>query len=366
MILQALKEYYDRKLDLPRLGWFDGYIDFAIVINMDGSFAGLQPCFDMKGNKRERFSCRLPYVGKQARKHTMKGDDANLLWDNATFVLGLGKNGVKKLDSFISAIREKLAGIDDPAVDAVIIFLEGGRNDRKLFGPVLNDSKHAELINKGGVSMTFRMNNDDAPFVFDRPLIKNRISEGLSESKLTGACLVTGAIGVPIEENHLVIKNLYGAKKDPNVVSFNAAAYRSYGKTRGDNAPVSSTVAFAYTTALNHLTNSNNNKLQLGDATVVFWSERETQRSKEVEEFFGSVMKDDPDQMVTAVEAMFKSVKTGAFVEDDLTIKFFVLGMTPFRPRIAIRFWIVDTIKEMSDKICSHFHDIEIVQPQEP
>ena len=42
---------------------------------------------------------RLPAIGKQALKHTNTATDANLLWDNASFVLGIGKKGRKKLAS---------------------------------------------------------------------------------------------------------------------------------------------------------------------------------------------------------------------------------------------------------------------------
>ena len=57
-------------------------------------------------------------------------------------------------------------------------------------------------------------------------------------------------------------------------------------------------------------------------------------------------------------------MKTGAFAVEDSKTKFFVLGMTPFGPRIAIRFWIAETVKEMSGRICAHFDDTEIVQPK--
>jgi CRISPR-associated protein Csd1 len=366
MILQALKEYYDRKPDLPAFGWFDGFIDFAIVLDTEGNFLSLQPYFEVKNNKKTRYLCRLPYIGKQARKHTMSGDDANLLWDNATFVLGIGKNGNKKLNSFIDAIEKYLSSIEDQSIDAVLTFLKNGQNDRSRFDPIINDEAHGKVINEGGPTLTFRIINDDSLFVFDRPLVKNRVSDGLIDSDLVGTCLVTGKKNSKIEINHLVIKNLYGARKDPNVVSFNDQAYRSYGKNRGDNAPVCIPATFAYTTALNHLTASDSNRLKLGDATVVFWSEKKTKCSKEVEDFFGSVAADDPDRMISSVRALFRSVNTGAFAEEDLTSKFFVLGMTPFGPRIAIRFFIIDTVKGMSGKICAHFNDIEVDKSRVP
>jgi CRISPR-associated protein Csd1 len=46
---------------------------------------------------------------------------------------------------------------------------------------------------------------------------------------------------------------------------------------------------------------------------------------------------------------------------DEGASKFYVLGLAPNASRIAIRFWIVDTVAGMADKICRHFEDTKIV-----
>ena len=58
------------------------------------------------------------------------------------------------------------------------------------------------------------------------------------------------------------------------MVSFNAAAYESYGKdgAQGLNAPIGEYAA-AYTTVLNHILADDAHKQHLGDTTVVFWAE---------------------------------------------------------------------------------------------
>lgn len=369
MILQALKDYYDRKVNDPASGiaprgWFQGRIDFIIELTSDGTFKELYSEQTIKNNKPVSHSCLLPYIGKQALKHTMSGNDANLLWDNATFVLGLGKNGDKKLASFIVTIKERLGDINDPAVNSVLKFLEHGQRDPNTFAPIVRHFQYGEEIRKGRAYMTFHLAGDEYRFVFQRPSIKNRVSLAFEPSEETGTCLVTGEVDQPIELCHLVIKNLYGALKDPNVVSFNKGAFNSFGKNQSANAPVGKKAAFAYTMALNHLTaRESNQKLQVGDATAVFWSERDGNLEKQVGDFFSEPPKDDPDRGVRAVASLFKAVETGAFASDEDVVRFFVLGMTPFGPRIAVRFWIVDTVSGMARKICQHFKDTEIVLP---
>ena len=58
------------------------------------------------------------------------------------------------------------------------------------------------------------------------------------------------------------------------IVSFNLDAFESYGKSQSYNAPVGTRDAFRYTTALNRLLADDARRVRIGDATVVFWSDR--------------------------------------------------------------------------------------------
>lgn len=102
--------------------------------------------------------------------------------------------------------------------------------------------------------------------------------------------------------------------------------------------------------------------MQVGDASTVFWAEKATAFEKQFADFFGESPKDDPDRGTQAVEGLFKSLDTGAFsAEDDSDNRFYVLGLSPNASRIAVRFWIVDTVAGMADKIRQHFEDMSII-----
>jgi hypothetical protein len=87
-------------------------------------------------------------------------------------------------------------------------------------------------------------------------------------------CLVSGEQTAP-ERLHAAIKGVWGAQSSgANIVSFNLDAFNSYGKAQGANAPVGKAAAFAYTTALNHLlARDSRQRIQVGDASTVFWAE---------------------------------------------------------------------------------------------
>lgn len=363
MILQTLKEYYDRKAaDLPPVGWVSQRLDYAIVLARDGSFQQIDCLQETKGGKRERFPCTVPSIGKQALKHTNSGTDANLLWDNSSFVFGIGKKGTRKLDSFIATIKLWLGIANDEGVSAVLRFLESGQGSPAVFAPITEHREYGEDIGSGGPVLTFRVAGEEG-FVFDRPVVKQAIAANwsrLTENMGAGICLITGDTD-SIEPCHTVIKGVWKAQTSgATIVGFNDSAFRSFGKEQGKNAPVGKTAAFAYTTALNHLLRwDSTQKMQVGDATTVFWAAKTADSG--FEDFFGELWTDDPDRNTKAVESLYRSAQTGVFATDLDTTRFYVLGLAaPSKARIGIRFWITDTVAGMAGKVRQHFQDLRI------
>ena len=88
MILQALKEYYDRKPELPRIGFELKDIPFVIVLDDDGVPVGLNETAEGQGRARRAKSFLVP----QAVKRSV-GIVANTLWDNPEYVLGVSLKG---------------------------------------------------------------------------------------------------------------------------------------------------------------------------------------------------------------------------------------------------------------------------------
>jgi len=166
-----------------------------------------------------------------------------------------------------------------------------------------------------------------------------------------------------VERLHPALKGVRGANTSgANIVGFNLNAFRSFGRHQGENAPVGKQAAFAYTTALNFLLGKDSaQKLQVGDATTVFWTARASPLETQVADFFGEPKKDDPDRHTEAVRALYESVETGAFVTDSDQTPFYALGLAPNAARISVRFWHRGTVAEMAGRFRQHFEDIAIV-----
>jgi CRISPR-associated protein Csd1 len=368
MILKALADYYDRLAKdndsgIAPNGWFRGKIDFVVVLNESGNFVRLQ---NIRQPDRKRMVGRptmLPFIGKQALKHANSGKDANLLWDNASFVFGLGNKGRTKIESFIETLSHHLGHLNDLGVSAVLTFLKSGIQDATVFDPVLNDTEYGSEISKGAVCVTFALDGDSSPFVYLRPSVKTAISLPQSnESAVTGTCLITGDTQQPIELCHTVIKNIYGTQKDPNFISFNKDAFNSFGKHQGMNAPSSKRAVFAYITALNYLLASEHNRIQVGDASTVFWAKEFCDLEADLP-FYLAPKNGEETVSCEKVRSLFASVMNGV-PQQEGDLPFYVLGLAPNGPRLSVRFWYDGTVKELKERIAKHFSDIEMTRPE--
>ncbi|MBN1648521.1 MAG: type I-C CRISPR-associated protein Cas8c/Csd1 [Spirochaetales bacterium] len=373
MILQALKEYYDRKLADPESGiapggWVSGGLDFLIEIDPKGDFVGIESLQTKEGKKNISKPMLLPNIGTQALKHANSGKDANLLWDNAAFVFGLGDKGDLRLSSMISVLDEWFSDESNDEIESVKTFLRKGLADRNYFLPITKHSEYGEQICTGQPKLSFRIRNSKFSVIFESEYVKKIINKKATNMQITtdvpiGTCLITGDKEVPIELTHTVIKGVWGAQSaGATIVGFNKDSFNSYGKMQAMNAPVSKAAVSSYVTGLNYLLGSDQ-RLQVGDASTVFWSERKTNFESDFGFFFKEPEKDDPSANTNRILNLFNSVHSGAYMEDNGEDKFFVLGLAPNAARISVRFWQVGTVSEFAMKIRQHFEDLRIIKP---
>lgn len=371
MILQALKEYYDRKAAeglIAKNGWIMGGIDFLLELDANGNILNISDLRNTEGKKKISRALEVPNIGKQALKHSNSGNDANLLWDNASFVFGLGDKGNLRLQSMIETIDNWIGETSDLGVTAVRNFLSKGLENRKQFNTALNHPEYGEVFKEGSVKISFSCPQTEYKVVFHSPVVAKALSKvGIQEEGSdirVGTCLVTGEKNVAIEATHPVTKGVWGAQSSGAcIVSFNKDAFNSYGKTQSINAPVSKVVASQYGKALNDLLDSPRQCIHIGDASTVFWSERQSTFESDFSFFFKEPEKDDPDAGTHKVKALFESVNSGAYLEDNGDNRFYILGLAPNAARIAIRYWQVGTISEFASRIRQYFADFAIVKP---
>ena len=369
MILQALSDYYRRKQAdpdpanrLPAYGFEEKEIPFILEIDGDGRLVQILDTRSGEGKKKVAQRFLVPKAVKKT-----SGVKANLLWDTAEYVLGIDTRGKPQRVAEQHAAFH--AGIDalpeavqtDAGIAAVRAFLDHIDFDTLAACPAWEEIKTTNLL------LSFRLHGD-VELVCQRPAVTTLSAGEEPDDEATVTCLVSGEQAAP-ERLHAAIKGVWGAQSSgANIVSFNLDAFNSYGKAQGANAPVGKAASFAYTTALNHLlAKGSRQRIQVGDASTVFWAEEPHELEAALPDLFGEPPRDDPDRGADALRALYRAVETGRFGFGSDDTRFYVLGLAPNAARIAVRFWETAPAIELARRIKQHFDDIAVVRsPRDP
>ena len=358
MILQALYDYYHRCGDLPQKGMELKEIGFLIVIDKEGHFLRFE---DRRIDKKQaqRFLVKK-HVGRTSALA------ANYLYDNSGYVFGYSDKGdvIAQYQTF----KDKVKSIFDlhqnnEDIIAVQKFYE--QEQAEMLEQMKGDSLWPEIeknLNKKYSTFSFLIDGD-AKIVAEKTELLDIDKEQLSTAGKI--CLVSGKKGNIVETTTATM--IPGSQATAKLVSFQVSSgYDSYGKSKGGNAPISEDAEFAYTTALNHLLESNSrNKFMVGSRTFVFWASKNDEAGKQVEEsifnMFGfAEQEDDPNRNIEQVRKVFTAIYSGEIrtTSDDT---FYILGLAPNSARIAVVYWAEVPLREFAGSICRHFIDMEVV-----
>lgn len=365
MILQALCQYYDRKTaedgaSLPPPGLAFKELAFVIVLDDQGRFLRIDDTREGDGKNRRGKRQLVP----QPVKRTVNVA-ANLLWDNLEYTLGysqdLDPRELRKVElrhlAFLQRLRDLAVAVPgDVEISALQNFLSSNP-----VAALEQDSLWKE-VSAANPFVAFRVHGQRR-LICQSPAVTRCVADRRSGG--TGPiCLVSGTRG-PVATLHPSIQGVRGASTTgANIVSFNLRASESFGRQQGANAPTSSEAASAYTAALNRLLGRDSRqRIQVGDATTVFWAEKQSgdAATTAFADWFDPP-KDNPDAGTASVKALYEFGRGKPLTDED-DQRFYVLGLAPNRARLAIRFWHVATIRTLGERIFRYFEDIDITLP---
>ncbi|MFK8112279.1 MAG: type I-C CRISPR-associated protein Cas8c/Csd1, partial [Rubripirellula sp.] len=364
MIIPALSSYYERlandpEIDIAPQGFSRQKIAFRIVVDRNGKA-------QIQDNREQRGKKLLPrqFIVPGWAKPSGSGLNPCFLWDNTAYALGYKpddetpKRTLEAFEAFRTRHIELESEIDDIQFKLVCEFL------RRWNPAQITELDKAAMTEIGAGFCVFKIQGE-ANFVHEQPAIQTWwLSQLISESASSeqSQCLVTGATQ-PIARLHAPkIKGVVGAQScGAAIVSFNFDASESYGKEQGFNAPVSEQVAFQYATALNRLLDSRQ-RIQIGDATTVFWTEAPTEAENWLGGAFGTNASED-EGTKRKLDAILQTVRKGGMPSElgDADTDFYILGLSPNAARLSIRFWLRTTVGELLTSLGQHFRDLQIV-----
>lgn len=362
MILQSLTSYYEaleKKGKVPKYGYAMGKVAFLLSIDMEGGLRYITPLTEQVARGRgtttvnQERQIPLPFVRANAIR-------PQFLCDTSSYILGLSSNGrperVKEcFQQSRTFHQEVLKDCSSPVAQAVLAFFqqwEPNENHEVI-------SASPELLNGGFIIIEVLEHgiahvNPDIQKAWTRYL-------DATQSDIIMPCLVTGELS-PTARLHYKIKGVSGAQSSgANLVSFNADSTESFGKETGAIAPVSEYANFAYTTGLNYLLNNPDSRCQIGEDTVVFWTQGDDEAATQV---FGSFLnpdnkKDDFDKL----KGVMQSIASGSPVQNiNLDTTCYILALSPNAARLSVRYFLRNTLGHFLKNIAAHYERLEIAK----
>jgi CRISPR-associated protein Csd1 len=368
--LASLARAYERmaaRNEVPAFGYSTQNIAFVLSLNADGSVFG-KPIDLRNGEGKKRIA--QPIAVPQPVKRT-SGIASNFLWDKTAYVLGVtaseGKRTAAEHAAFVGRHREWLDGSNDEGLTALLRFLDAWRPEQFV------ERGWPEEMKDQNVVFTLETERLDRVYIHDRPAARElwaRLS-AQGDKNDAAVCLVSGE-KAPVARLHPSIKGVWGAQTaGASIVSFNLDAFTSYGHEQGDNAPISEAAAFAYTTALNRfLERDSSHRIQVGDASTVFWADAgDPAAAADAESFFAGLIGLGDEKITNRrVGEALEKIRAGRATADVIPhlpngVRFYILGLAPNAARLSVRFYLEADFGVIARRYLEHIGRLRIEPP---
>ena len=296
------------------------------------------------------------------------GVKAQFLCDKQEYLLGRqleGKregSGAECFEAFKKVHLSYERSIDSPCYSALCRFLENWTAD---------EAKEQSILDQIGTNFGVVQIRGNRGYLHDDPQIKEWwMSQQLAEpSGIEEQCLVTGKTS-RICRIHPDIK---GFKSSVALVGIQEnTSYESYNRSKTENCPISTEVAFRYATALNALLDGPQkakHKINISGATVVFW----TGTPSLIEDYLAGLFARGSraaDEVQDAsknkhIQRLLEAVRSGTRFNDfgSPDTPFFILGLEQPNPgRFAIRFFHQSTLADLLGRLHDHQKAFELIR----
>lgn len=379
MIINALADYYEillKNRKVAKEGWSSAKVSHAVTIDFNGNVKNIISL--MYEEERGKKKISLPVIKSVPEQPGRSRQVAPyFMCDNARYILGAwnitgdeeqDEKSRKQAQDYHKASAElhkqRLQNVEGDFAKSIVKFFEKWdfeKNKNELdvnWGSILSGNN---LIFRNYETTREILSDENIIAICNEKIVYDK------DEKL-GRCLVTGKIGT-IARLHPLIKGVRGAQSSgAAMVSFNSDAFNSYGKEKGDNAPVSEYVASAYGKALNYLLSESSHKIMIGDTTTVFWVNEEKNES-DYADFFKELYQPENAEQEKNLSIIMKAIASGRVYrkgEHELRpeTKFYILGLSPNAARLSVRFFYSDTFGNMIKNIQEHYERLKIVSPE--
>ncbi len=362
MILQALCDYAKRN-DLVKDPAFEKLpVHFLILIGEKGKYLGIT---DQRTEIRPRAKKPVAkewLIPKAAgSKAVTTGKVVSFLCETRLRVLpgSEEEKDRKKHKTFIELVRQAAVQTKDEGLNDLVAFLHSLESDDSLQSEI--STRLSELKPTPGSRISFSHIADSGKPIFCREAARKFWSEYYAEKlkkRLTGKgsiirqCLVCGETR-PIAPTQDRVR-IPGARSQPTLVSFDKAAFCSYGLTKALNSPTCQSCVDAYREGFMDLARDERTHLRIpGDIHFLFWT-----RDAVPELNFAALFEQaNPDEVKRLLTAPWRG-HGGELAE---TNAFYALSFSINMSRVIVREWLESTVALVRENMARWFEDLEIV-----
>lgn len=380
MILNALCSYYDELLKLgevPPFGYEKVGASYELVLDEDSNIVNLTEFSDDSDGKSKKRNFIMPTRGKSSKIK------AALVCDNAGYIFGLSgsldkqKTEEKKFEAAKSFHLQILKDCHSKEAEAIKNYF------RKWDINKAWEEEHilSAVRSKGDAlpgNIVIRLVGESNYFHENAEIVNVWLEENKRENedkeKRISQCGITGEIS-EIALLHEQFQGIKGANATgTSLVCFNKDSDLSYGLNQSFNSNVSVEASFKYAQALKYLLSSREQKMVLGEDTIVFWSEKKDCDNEAIyarsfrhnsEENEENMTKKDKN-IENAVNIILKEGRNGLYnksmpdINIDLKSKFYILGLSPNAGRVSVRYFLFNTFGFFMDVLKQHYDDVSI------
>lgn len=376
MILQALVHLYDELCMQGKIaeeGWGVAKVTHRIILGEDGSLRGIISARKkvQKGKKEveEPIKMLVPLPSERSGKKRK----SSYLCDNGKYFLGIDPKGKTDKEALLECFNaakkqhhELLDNCSSNVAQGILRFFDTW-NVYNAEENIILKRNWKDLSTASG--FIFQVDGKDALQSIEIRNSWNKYYQAGKESKDKeyGVCLITGLEKQPISRLHPMIKGVVGtASSGAKVVSFNAEAFCSYGydNKQGENSPVSEKAAFGYGAALNYLLADKTHAKKMGDdITVVYWSEHAINACQDC--FLNFLDESESGMDDASLNSIMEKLRNGLPASlDGIEIlpdePFYVLGLSPSKARLSVRFFFQNTFGEIMMHLVAHQERLRI------
>ena len=385
MLVQALAAYADTYLgkELADEAFEEKPVPYALEVYDDGTFCGIRVREQeaLRGKKTVRIPLSLRVPKSPVNRNSPTISFPLLACDAVQYVLGprLGAwtepdrvdNHAERHEAFVALLGTAAQETQDTALQACARFYANATEVGRARDALAELKPKSGNVTLSVISRDPASENPGGPVV-DRNVVREYWSKHYAaafadrvEGGGTGMCLISGKVG-PIAPTHEKVKGLANLGGQPSgvlLMSFDKAAFRSYGWEQNANSPVSPDRATAYVLALNDLLKPGEHRrgasrdkvvrtrLDCGGIAFLFWT-----RQPSDDDVYALFSDAQPEQ----VHALLSAPRTGHATAEADPNDFYLAAVSGNGGRLLVRYWFHDTLANVRDNVRKWFEGLLI------